>query len=122
VLKVPAKREKQGSLVLNPGGPGGSGMEYASAADYVVSPQVRDRFDVVGFDPRGVGRSAPVDCLDDRALDEFLGSDPTPDDAAEEEQQGAVMRSMGQGCEELSGTIAPHMSTAEAARDMDVLR
>lgn len=122
VLKVPAKRKKQGSLVVNPGGPGGSGMEYASVADYIVSPEVRDRFDVVGFDPRGVGRSAPVDCLDDAALDTFLGADPTPDDEAEQREQDLVMRSMGEGCSELSGDVAPHVSTEEAARDMDVLR
>ena len=122
VLKVAAKRKKQGSLVVNPGGPGGSGTEYASYADYVVSGDVRDRFDVVGFDPRGVGRSAPVDCLDDGALDDFLGQDPTPDDAAEEQALVDSGKAMGLGCEQKSGTVAPHVSTPEAARDMDVLR
>ena len=87
VLRVKAKGKAAGSLVVNPGGPGGSGVEYAAAADFVVSDQIRKSFDVVGFDPRGVARSHPVDCLDDAALDTFLGADPTPDDEAEQREQ-----------------------------------
>ncbi len=76
VLRVPAAKQSRriGSLVVNPGGPGGSGVDYARAADFIVGPGVRQRFDVVGFDPRGVGRSAPIDCLSDAELDQFLGS------------------------------------------------
>ncbi|MGA8045542.1 MAG: alpha/beta hydrolase, partial [Dermatophilaceae bacterium] len=88
VLKVPAgsSRNRIGSLVVNPGGPGGSGVDYAAAADFIVGPEVRERYDIVGFDPRGVGRSAPVDCVSDAELDDFLGMDPSPDDAAEREE------------------------------------
>src|SRR5690242_433414 len=86
VLRMRATRPKErlGSLVVNPGGPGGSGVDYARAADFVVGKPVRQRFDVVGFDPRGVQRSHPVQCLPDPQMDTFLGQDPTPDDASEE--------------------------------------
>ena len=65
LLRMRATRPKDrvGSLVVNPGGPGGSGVDYARAADFIVGKPVRQRFDVVGFDPRGVQRSEPVDCL-----------------------------------------------------------
>ncbi|MGE9807329.1 MULTISPECIES: alpha/beta hydrolase [unclassified Janibacter] len=124
VLKAPAVSagKRIGSLIVNPGGPGGSGVDYAAAADQIVSARVRDRFDVVGFDPRGVGRSEPVDCLDDTALDVYLGADPTPDDAAEEKEFAANARTFAQGCDEKSGDLLTHVSTVEAAKDMDVLR
>src|SRR5688572_8877229 len=61
LVRVPARKESRriGSLVVNPGGPGGSGVDYARAADFIVGKGVRDAYDVVGFDPRGVQRSAP---------------------------------------------------------------
>ena len=124
VLKVPAKRaaKRIGSLVVNPGGPGGSGVDYARAADVIVGPGVRDAYDVVGFDPRGVGRSAPIDCVTDRQLDSFLGSDPTPDDAAEEKTFAAGSAAFARSCAENAGPLLAHVSTEDAARDMDILR
>ncbi|HYN68529.1 MAG TPA: alpha/beta hydrolase [Ornithinibacter sp.] len=122
--KVPARKSSAriGSLVVNPGGPGGSGVDYAKAADFIVGKKVRDAYDVVGFDPRGVGRSAPIDCLTDTELDTFLGSDPTPDDAAEEEAFAATARGFAEACGTKAGPLLEHVSTADAARDMDVLR
>lgn len=122
VLKAPAKGKKVGSLVVNPGGPGGSGVEYAQYADYIVSPKVRRSFDVVGFDPRGVGQSAPIDCLEDNQLDGFLGMDPTPDDDAERDEVARIAKDFAAGCEEKSGALLGHVSTKDAAKDMDVLR
>ncbi|KRE60875.1 alpha/beta hydrolase [Nostocoides sp. Soil756] len=124
VLRVPAKRASKriGSLVVNPGGPGGSGVDYARAADFIVGKGVRDAYDIVGFDPRGVGRSAPVDCLTDAQLDDFLGSDPTPDDPTEEQQFAAGAASFARSCATTSGALLAHVSTEDAARDMDVLR
>ena len=63
VLRIPARSDEQrvGSLVVNPGGPGGSGVEYASNAASYFGSEVRQAFDIVGFDPRGVGRSAGID-------------------------------------------------------------
>lgn len=124
VLRVRAKREKGrlGSVVVNPGGPGASGFDYARAADFIVGKPVRQRYDVVGFDPRGVQRSAPVDCLSDKAMDSFLGQDPTPDDAAEVSEFMASMKALGQACESKSGALLSHISTRDAAKDMDILR
>jgi len=124
VVRVPARKgsKRIGSLVVNPGGPGGSGVDYARAADFIVGKGVRDAYDVVGFDPRGVQRSAPIDCVTDKQLDTFLGSDPTPDDAAEEQSFAATARGFAEACARTAGPLLAHVSTVDAARDMDVLR
>ena len=124
LLKVPARKQSKrlGSLVVNPGGPGASGVDYARAADVIVGKGVRNAYDVVGFDPRGVGRSAPIDCMTDAALDAYLGSDPTPDDAAEEQTFADTAQGFAQSCAQTAGQLLAHVSTEEAARDMDVLR
>ena len=124
VLKVPASgsRGRLGSLVVNPGGPGGSGVDYAAAADLIVGAEVRRRYDIVGFDPRGVGRSAPIDCVSDAELDEFLGMDPTPDDPAEEVRFAELSQGFGESCAANAGPLLGHVSTVDAAKDMDILR
>jgi pimeloyl-ACP methyl ester carboxylesterase len=109
-----------GSLVVNPGGPGGSGVDYVSAA--VFTKKVRAAYDIVGFDPRGVGASSPVKCLNDRELDDFLGADPTPDSKAEEQQFASVAKAFADSCKARGGPLLGHVSTIEAAKDMDVLR
>ena len=75
-------KNPRGSLILNPGGPGGSGVDYARAARAVLTPQLADAYDVVGFDPRGVATSSPVDCIDDSKLDALFAADGTPDTPA----------------------------------------
>ena len=122
LLRIPARQEAQGSLVLNPGGPGGSGVDYAMISPMVLSKSVMDVYDIVGFDPRGVARSAPVVCFTDEQMDELMGSDPTPDDEAEEAANEELMGRFVQACEDNAGEILPHVSTVEAARDMDILR
>jgi pimeloyl-ACP methyl ester carboxylesterase len=124
LLKAPAtgSGDPIGSLVVNPGGPGGSGVDYAAAADFIVGADVRRRYDVVGFDPRGVGRSAPIDCVSDSELDAFLGMDPTPDDAAEREEFADSSAEFGRACEANAGPLLGHVSTVDAARDVDILR
>ena len=124
VLKVAANSPSKriGSLVVNPGGPGGSGVGYASAADFIVTKPVRAAYDIVGFDPRGVGSSSPVKCLDDRELDSFLGADPTPDDKTEEQQFADSAKAFADQCKANGGLLLGHVSTIEAAKDMDVLR
>lgn len=122
VLRVKSTGQKAASLVVNPGGPGGSGVDYAAAADGIVSSQIRKHFDVVGFDPRGVSRSAPIDCLDDADLDAYMAKDPTPDTDAELAADVKEQKKFAEGCTAKSGDLLGHVSTEDAARDMDVLR
>ena len=124
VLRVVAdgSAKRIGSLVVNPGGPGGSGVRYARAADAIVTKTVRAAYDIVGFDPRGVASSSPIKCLNDRELDSFLGGDPTPDTKAEEQQLADVARAFADKCKANGGPLLGHVSTIEAAKDMDVLR
>lgn len=124
VDKVEASGDRKGSLVVNPGGPGGSGVDYAAAASsgYVVSKDVRSAYDIVGFDPRGVQRSAPITCYGDAQLDRYLGEDPTPDTTAEQQQVAKDSRAFGEACVAKNGNLIKHVSTVEVAKDMDVLR
>ena len=122
VLKVPATDagERLGSLVVDPGGPGGSAKEYAEQGSW--GKALSEHFDIVGMDPRGVGDSAAIDCLSDKDMDSFLASDPDPDTPEEVTQYAAEATRFDAGCEQSSGALAAHVSTVEAARDMDILR
>lgn len=111
-----------GSLILNPGGPGGSGVDYARAARAVVSDEVREVYDVVGFDPRGVAGSDPVDCLTDAETDDLLSLDPTPDNGDEVRALTAAAGTVGRQCLQRSPDVARWMDTVSTARDLDVLR
>jgi pimeloyl-ACP methyl ester carboxylesterase len=125
VLRVPAREQgrKVGALVVNPGGPGAPGTTgYADSPGTYWRNPITDRFDIVGFDPRGTGRSHPVDCLDDKSFDTYLASDPDPDTPQEVADFQRLSRELGAGCESRSGEFASHVSTVEAARDLDVLR
>ena len=124
LIKLPASKPKQriGSLVINPGGPGASGVEYAKAAESVISDASRRSYDVVGFDPRGVGKSAPLKCLTAQQTDQLLGADPTPDTPSEVDDTVALFRQLGARCKAGGGELLAHVDTVEAARDMDVLR
>ena len=124
LLKVPAADpgSRIGSLVVNPGGPGAPGTQYAAQAGQVFRQPLLDHFDIVGFDPRGTGDSDPVDCLSDGQLDDYISMDPAPDTATERSAYEGWVTTLGRGCEQRSGELAAHVSTVEAARDMDVLR
>ncbi|XAS76490.1 alpha/beta hydrolase [Dermatophilaceae bacterium Sec6.4] len=122
VDKVPATGKRRGSLVVNPGGPGGSGYDYAAAANQIVTGAIRKSYDVVGFDPRGVQRSEPITCVGDGQLDKILGADPTPDDPAEERSAAATAKAFGAACVAHAGPLLGHVSTVEVAKDVDILR
>lgn len=124
ILRVPAADPDQriGSLVVNPGGPGQPGTDFATQSDLAFGDPILESYDIVGFDPRGVGESDPVDCLGDRELDEYVASDPDPDTAPERREFVRLSRALAAGCAKRSGPLAAHISTIEAARDMDVLR
>lgn len=113
--------QRVGSLVVNPGGPGAPGTSYADYDDAFGQPLL-DHFDIIGFDPRGTGSSSPVDCLTDQQLDDYIAEDPDPDSPAEVREFMGWVDALGQGCEKKSGPLADHVSTHEAARDLDVIR
>ncbi|SES25103.1 TAP-like protein [Streptomyces sp. yr375] len=110
-----------GSLVFNFGGPGGSGVSTLPAFgdEYAA---LRTRYDLVSFDPRGVGRSAGVRCETDRQLDAYFQQDNTPDDAAERTTLLDNTKDFNAACEKNSEKTLPHVRTTDAARDMDLMR
>ncbi|MDQ0992929.1 alpha/beta hydrolase [Streptomyces sp. V3I7] len=110
-----------GSLIFNFGGPGGSGVSTLPAfgQDYT---KLRTRYDLVSFDPRGVGRSAPVECEDNAQLDEFFQQDAMPDDNTEVRQLVDRTEKFNGACEKNSPKILPHVRTTDTARDMDLMR
>jgi pimeloyl-ACP methyl ester carboxylesterase len=111
---------KVGSLFINPGGPGGSGIDYLAYANF--DKAITDVYDIVGFDPRGVGASTPVDCVSDAELDASLASDPSPDTPAEVSSMQQAWARFTAGCVAKSGPLLQHVSTVEVARDLDILR
>ena len=121
VLREPGDKPL-GSLVVNPGGPGGSGVDYARAAKQVFSRQVTDNYSVVGFDPRGVGRSSAIDCVTDAQLDDWIATDGDPATPADEKDLMADAKAFGAACEKKSGDLLPFISTESVVKDMDVLR
>ncbi len=114
--------DRIGSLVVNPGGPGAPGSNVAEDADFYFAPELRARYDIVGFDPRGTGDSSPIDCLTDAELDAYVAADPGPDDKAEIDQYVDGQADYWAGCEANTGDLLGHVSTIEVARDMDVMR
>ena len=110
-----------GSLVVNPGGPGASGFDYAYNAESIVSAAVLERYDIVGFDPRGVAKSVPIHCLNDKETDASYASDSKPDNPQELAQLVKQAKTYVAKCEANTPYLAS-FSTANSARDMDVLR
>ena len=109
-----------GPLVVNPGGPGASGVSYLRASVSQMDPELLARFDVVSFDPRGVGASAGLDCHDDLAL--WLSADPSPDDDTEWLFLAEAARALAQRCAERHGALLAHVGTSDVARDLELLR
>ncbi|MEU6983253.1 alpha/beta hydrolase [Streptomyces sp. NPDC046324] len=116
------KSGRIGSLLFNFGGPGASGVDILPRAAQEYGGLNR-RYDLVGFDPRGVARSAGVVCRDDKELAAAeSGTDVTPDTAAEEAAFVEDGASFGAGCARRSGTVIPHTTTSNTARDLDLIR
>ncbi|MBF9070608.1 alpha/beta fold hydrolase [Streptacidiphilus sp. NEAU-YB345] len=113
---------RQGSLLVNPGGPGGSAVDYAEYAAETFPPVVRAAYDIVGLDPRGVARSSPVTCLSNSQMDAYTAVDTTPTTQAGVDKLVGADKAFAQGCEQRSGKLLGHVSTVDSARDMDVFR
>ena len=125
LIRLPAENpgRRIGSLLVNPGGPGGSGVDYVRQAGRSLPAELRARFDIVGFDPRGIARSTPLRCFDtyEEAV-AVLPPFPYPDTPAQEQVQRKSDEQLAAACARHGGAIRDHMSTADAARDMDLLR
>ncbi|MGW4230371.1 alpha/beta hydrolase [Streptomyces sp. NPDC004980] len=121
--KATGPGKRIGSLLVNPGGPGGSAIGYLQGYAAIGYPApVRARYDMVAIDPRGVARSEPVTCLTGKQMDAHTQVDQTPDDDAEITKLNKAFDTFANGCAKRSGEILPHVSTVETARDMDILR
>ncbi|MFD0053622.1 alpha/beta hydrolase [Streptomyces sp. NPDC127168] len=121
--KATGPGKRLGSLLVNPGGPGGSAVSYLQQYAGIGYPEkVRAQYDMVAVDPRGVARSEPVECLDGREMDAYTRTDVTPDDEDETDELVDAFKEFAEGCGADSPKLLRHVSTVEAARDMDVLR
>ncbi|MEU3746994.1 MULTISPECIES: alpha/beta hydrolase [Streptomyces] len=122
-IRATGPGKRLGSLLVNPGGPGGSAVGYLQGYAGIGYPApVRARYDMVAVDPRGVARSEPVECLTGPRMDAYTQVDQTPDTAAETNALSAAFKEFAAGCRKRSGKVLPHVSTVETARDMDILR
>lgn len=125
VIRLPAAAPSRriGALVINPGGPGGSGVQYALGARREFPSAVLARFDIVGFDPRGVAASQPaLTCMTGPQLDTYLATDDMPANAAQLAEVIAQSKLYAARCAQNSAALLPYVGTQNAARDMDVLR
>ncbi|WP_432245614.1 alpha/beta hydrolase [Arthrobacter sp. G.S.26] len=122
-LRAPATGTKTGSLLVNPGGPGASGYDFVKDAAGTQFPTtVRDAFDLVGFDPRGVKRSAPVTCLNDAERDEARAKIYDLETDAGLAAALADNKAIAARCAEQTGPVMAHLDTVSSAKDMDILR
>ena len=123
-LKLSTKgNSKKGSLLVNPGGPGGSGYDFVrDAGSTNISEKVRTNYDIVGFDPRGVKRSAPVTCLTDQERDASRAKVYALDTDAGLAEALADNKAIAAKCAEKTGPVLGHIDTASAAKDLDILR
>jgi pimeloyl-ACP methyl ester carboxylesterase len=111
-----------GSLLEDPGGPGVSGVDFLPSLVQEMPATMRQHFNLIGFDPRGVGHSAAVTCGTGPELDAELGVDPSPTTAAGWNALVAADKAFVQGCEQRSGKLLAYVGTVNAARDMDQIR
>ncbi|MEU7043302.1 alpha/beta hydrolase [Streptomyces varsoviensis] len=116
--------ERQGSLVYNPGGPGASGMQFPARVTKKnpLWTKSSKAYDFIGFDPRGVGHSAALSCVDPQEFVKAPKADPVPDSEADKRAQRKLAKEYADGCEERSGAMLPYMTTPNTARDLDVIR
>jgi pimeloyl-ACP methyl ester carboxylesterase len=126
-IRSATQKDRIGSLLINPGGPGGSGIDTAVYLSFGqalggLPTEVTDQFDIVGFDPRGVGRSDPVKCISSEDQDATFAAPPDPRTDAEFQEVVALTKRVAEGCGQKYGDQLPLFSTEQAARDMDAIR
>ncbi|GLZ35939.1 hydrolase [Lentzea sp. NBRC 105346] len=126
-LKATNPSKRIGSLFVNFGGPGASGvnrLRERAGWTWLFSPELRERFDLVSWDPRGIGRSTPVNCFDtEEQQQQFLGQIPEfPADQNAEPGFYSQYKEFAQRCKDKAGELLDHVSSANTARDLDQLR
>lgn len=119
--KRAAENEAVGGLLVNPGGPGAQGQDMAKMASQFFDDDILANFDIIGFDPRGVGESTPIQCLNDQELIEALDQS-FPDTPEGDEQDKRATEDLVNKCIEKHGDYLKFVGTRQAARDMDVIR
>jgi pimeloyl-ACP methyl ester carboxylesterase len=120
--RLPAQGpSRKGTLFVNPGGPGGSGIEFVQEPGF-FGKDLRRAWDIVGFDPRGIGESGSFDCVTDGDLDLMYGVDPTPTTNAGQTALEEAAAARVSGCLERGGSLAAHMGSEAVAADLDILR
>jgi pimeloyl-ACP methyl ester carboxylesterase len=123
IVKVPAinRAQRIGSLLVNPGGPGASGVQFVEQ-DMDLFATLNQRFDIVGFDPRGIGDPDPVACETTAQLDAIVAVDPIVDDDAEKQAVVDTSKQLAADCQAKSARLLPYVGTDNVARDLDALR
>ncbi|MFE9746469.1 alpha/beta hydrolase [Saccharothrix saharensis] len=126
LMKRPADDQaaKVGSLFINPGGPGGAGLIYSAYGSSFFQPEIMKRFDLIGFDPRGVGRSSPLRCFKtlEEANEVFGRMSAVPVTRTEIRDTMDATEDYTDACARNAGPLLDHMSTEAVARDLDLLR
>jgi pimeloyl-ACP methyl ester carboxylesterase len=125
LARLPAEgdpSERIGSLLFNPGGPGGSGIESLAGLTMTLPEVLGERFDLVSWDPRGVAASSPVRCLDDAEKDSQIEGDLSPDTPEEVDRALADQQQTREACQTNNPEMVEHMSTADVAADLDRIR
>ncbi|MFF5701226.1 alpha/beta hydrolase [Streptomyces sp. NPDC012794] len=112
----PAKRH--GVMLLNPGGPGGPGLDLPLMMDQAMPKEVKERYDLIGFDPRGVGASSPISC----GLNEAEQNFQRPYRPETFASDVTWARTVADKCREKAGSVLPYITTRNTARDMDAIR
>jgi len=119
LIKIDASGERLGSLFVNPGGPGVSGFDFVRNG-FRLDPLTAEHYDLIGFDPRGIGRSTAITCDTDRT--EGPLPDFSPDDATKVEILDAAAARLAQDCARLDGKLLSNVRTSDVARDLDLMR
>jgi pimeloyl-ACP methyl ester carboxylesterase len=122
LVRLPARDKvtRIGALLVNPGGPGGSGVEFVRDGLRLFPDRLRRRFDLIGFDPRGVNQSSGIRCIEN--LDPRANLDPSPDNPAEVQALIRDARSYAKACEQRNAAVLPFLSTDDVVRDLDAIR
>lgn len=122
LIKRPATKKAMGDLFVNPGGPGGSALDFVKNAGNQFTIKLRDSFNIIGFDPRGVGKSTPVDCVDDKRLAQMLDANYDTSTLEGQAQADADFTDFAASCQENAGELLPFVGTENVVRDLDVIR